>query len=223
MRVAVPRRASRRRWRVARDRAVCGQGRRRVGYPTPVGRCTLGRVARPAQHRAVRDVERRTTTGERYYVINGQVRSRVGGPLVARAPVAALATPGAQHAGAEMLPGPCAVEGVVPAAVGLPGVFGAAASEPARDDAAHGAELHPRIVGGVGRTVYSPAVLGLRSQSLGSGTVPADYPANRRRTDGRINTAPTRRGEGLGTCGVARYPNLTQEGSDVPKLPGLRE
>lgn len=52
-------------------------------------------------------------------VIYGQVGGCVGAALVARGPVAALATPGAEHAGAESLPGPRAVEGVVPAAVGL--------------------------------------------------------------------------------------------------------
>ena len=93
-----------------------------MGYPAPVGRRTLRRVARAAQHRGVGDVERRTASGERHDVIDGQVARRVGGALVARAPVAVLATPGAEHAGAETLPGTRAVQGVVAAAVGLPGV-----------------------------------------------------------------------------------------------------
>ena len=100
--------------------AVCGSARPPLGYPTPVGRRTLRRVARAAQHGGVGDVERRTASGERHDVIDGQVGGGVGGALVARAPVAVLATPGAEHAGAEPLPGPRAVEGVVPAAVGLP-------------------------------------------------------------------------------------------------------
>ena len=44
---------------------------------------------------------------------------RLGGAHVARAPVAMLATLGAEDAGAETLPGPCVLQGVVPAAVGL--------------------------------------------------------------------------------------------------------
>ena len=59
------------------------------------------------------------------------------------APVTALATPGTQHAGAQPLPGPRAGQGVVPAAVGLPGVPGAAATRAAGDDTTYRAELHP--------------------------------------------------------------------------------
>ena len=117
-----------------------------MGYPTPVGRRTLRRVARPAQHRGVADVERRTARGERDDVIDGQVGGSMGGALVARARVAVLTTPGSQHAGAETLPGPRAVEGVVPAAVGLPGVLGTATARAAGDDTADRAQLHPRIV-----------------------------------------------------------------------------
>ena len=133
-----------------------------MGYPTPVGGRTLGRVARAAQDRAVADVEGRTTSGERDDVVDGQVGRRVGGPLVARAPVAVLATPGAEHAGAETLPCPRAVEGVVPAAVGQAGVLGAATTSAAGDDTADRAQLHPRIVDGRAGEVYSPAVLRLR-------------------------------------------------------------
>ncbi len=139
-----------------------------MGYPAPVGRRTLRRVARAAQHRGVGDVERRTASGERDDVIDGQVGGPVGGAPVARAPVAMLATPGAQHAGAESLPGPRAVEGVVPAAVGLPGVLGTAATRAAGDDTADRAQLHPRIVGGVAGAVYSPAVLRVEGQAQGS-------------------------------------------------------
>src|SRR5690349_21192901 len=95
-----------------------------MGYPAP-GRRTLGRVARAAQHGRVADVYRRTAGGERDDVIDGQVRRSVGGTEVARAPVTVLATPGAQHAGAEPLPGSRALQRVVPARVGLPGVLGA--------------------------------------------------------------------------------------------------
>jgi hypothetical protein len=76
-------------------------------------------------------------------VIDGQVGSRVGGTLIARAPVAMLAPPGAEHAGAETLPGPRAVQGVVPAAVGLAGMLGTAAPSAAGDDTTDRAQLHP--------------------------------------------------------------------------------
>ncbi len=95
-------------------------------------------------------------------MIDGQVDRRMSVALVARAPVAVLAAPGAEHAGAEALPRPGAVEGVVPAAVGLPGVLEAAATRAAGDDTTDRAQLHPRIVDGVAGTVYSPAVLRLR-------------------------------------------------------------
>ncbi len=134
-----------------------------MGHPTPVvGGCALARVARAAQHRRVGDVERRTAGGERHDVVDGQVACSVGGAAVARAPVAVLATPGAKHPGAEPLPGPRAVEGVVAAAVGLPGVLGAATTSAAGDDTADRAQLHPQIVGRAGGVVYSPAVLRLR-------------------------------------------------------------
>ena len=146
--------------------AVSGhQPRRPMGYPAPLRRRTLRRVARPAQHRRVRDVERRTACGERHDVVDGQVGSRVGGALVARTPVAVLATPGAEHAGAESLPGPRAVQRVVAAAVGLAGVLGTAATLAAGDDTADRAQLHQRIVGGVSGAVYSLAVLRLRDHA----------------------------------------------------------
>jgi hypothetical protein len=121
---------------------VCGHRHRHMGYPTPVGRRTLRRVARPAQHGGVDDVERGTASSERYDVINGQIRGSVGRTLVAEAPVSVLTTPGAEHAGAQTLPGARAVEGVVPTAVRLLGVRGAAAPSAARQHAADGAELH---------------------------------------------------------------------------------
>ena len=130
-----------------------------MGYPAPVGRRTLRRVARAAQDGGVADVEQRTAGRERHDVINGQVGSQVGGPLVARAPVAVLASPGAEDAGAETLPAPRAVQGVVPAVVGLAGVLGTAATRAAGDDTADRAQLHPQIVDGVGRRVYSLVVL----------------------------------------------------------------
>ena len=94
-------------------------------------------------------------------MIDGQIRGSVGGALVARAPVAVLTTPGPQHAGAQPLPGPRAVQGVVPAAAGLAGVLGAATASAAGDDATDRAQLHPRIVDGVAGAVYSPTVLRL--------------------------------------------------------------
>jgi len=99
-------------------------------------------------------------------VIDGQVAGPVGRTLVARAPVATLATPGAEHPGAETLPGPRAVEGVVPAAVGLPGVLGAATASAAGDDTTDRAQLHPQIVDGLAGAVYSPAVLRLRDHGV---------------------------------------------------------
>ena len=115
----------------------------------------------------LRDVERRPARGERHDVIDGEVGGGVGRALVARAPVAVLATPGSEHAGAQTLPGPRAVQGVVPAAVRLAGMLGAAATSAAGDDAADRAQLHPQIVGGVAGGVYSPAVL--RPRVDGSG------------------------------------------------------
>jgi hypothetical protein len=88
----------------------------------------------------------------------------MGGALVARAPVTVLIAPGAEHAGVESLPGPRAVESVVPAAVGLPGVLDAAATSAAGDDTTDRAQLHPRIVDGLAGGVYSPAVLRLRDR-----------------------------------------------------------
>ena len=143
---------------------------RRMGYPTPVGRRALRRVARAAQHGGVGDVERRTASGERDDVVDGQVAGSVGGALVARTPVAVLTTPGAEHAGTESLPGPRAVEGVVATSVGLPRVLGAATTRAAGDDTADRAQLHPRIVDGVVAAVYSPAVLRLRGQADRSAT-----------------------------------------------------
>jgi hypothetical protein len=114
----------------------------------------------------VGDVEGRTAGGEGDEVVDGEVSGGVPDATEAGAPVAMLTTPGAQHAGAEALPRPRAVEGVVPAAVGLPCVIGAAAARAAAraagDDTTDGAELHPRIVDGLAGVVYSLAVLRLR-------------------------------------------------------------
>ena len=101
------------------------RARRPMGYPTPVRRRTLGRVARPTEHCAVSGVERGPADGQRDDMVDREIARPVGGALVARAPVPVLTTPSAEHAGAESLPGPRAVQGVVPAAVGLPGVLGA--------------------------------------------------------------------------------------------------
>ena len=83
---------------------------------------------------------------------------------VARAPVPVLTAPGTEHAGAETLPGSRAVQPVVPAAVGLPGVLGTAATRSAGDDTADRAQLHPRIVDAAGGAVYAPAVLHRRDR-----------------------------------------------------------
>lgn len=74
-------------------------------------------------------------------MIGGQVDGRVGRTLIARAPIPVLATPCPEHSRAEALPGPGAVQGVVAAAVRLPGVLGAAAAGSAGGDTAYGAEL----------------------------------------------------------------------------------
>ena len=112
----------------------------------------------------------------------------VDGALIARAPVTALATPGAEQAGAEPLPGPRGVESVVPVAVRLPRMHSAAAAGSACDDAADRAELHrshgwsvatfmtlvtldctpfdiAMSVSEAGGVVYSPSVLRLRGQT----------------------------------------------------------
>ncbi len=143
---------------------VGAHARAHMGYPAPVARRTLRRVAGAAQHRGVGDVERRTVSGQRDYVVDGEVGGAMGWPPVARAPVPVLTPPGAEHAGAESLPGARAVQSVVPAAVGLPSVVSAATTRAAGDDTTDRAQLHPRIVDGVAGAVYSPAVLPLRGQ-----------------------------------------------------------
>ena len=153
----------------ARNSAACTQSggavwayrRRLMGYPAPVGRRTIRRVAGAAQHGGVGHVERRTASGERHDVVDGEIARRMGRTLIARTPVPVLATPGTQHAGAQTLPGPRAVQGVVPAAVGLAGVLGTAATRVAGDDTTDRAQLHPPIVDGVAGGVYSLAVLRL--------------------------------------------------------------
>jgi len=123
-----------------------------------------------------------------------------------------LAAPGAQHPGAEALPGARAVQGVVPAAVGLAGVFRAAATGPARDDTADRAELHSSgrfsvasrltlvtldctpfdiatSLSGGGIAVYPPAVLHLQDQSRPR---PGVARASNRMTARRFSAAPPR-------------------------------
>ncbi len=165
--------------------AVSASALPRVGYPAPVaGRRTLRAVARAAQHGRVRDVERGATGGERDDVVDGQVRGAVGGATVPGAPVAVLTTPGAEHAGAETLPGPRAVQRVVPAAIGLAGMLIAAATRAAGDDTTDRAQLHPQIVGRASCEVYSLGVLrpgghaagqscGSRGATYGSGVAPS--------------------------------------------------
>lgn len=122
-------------------------------------------------------------------MIDGQVRGSVGGALVARAPVAALTAPGTEHAGAESLPGPRAVDGVVPAAVGLAGVVSAATTRAAGDDTADRAQLHVQIVGGLAGAVYSLGVLGVWNHLVDpSGRVKAGVAA-----EARAPSGPSRR------------------------------
>ena len=152
---------------------------------------TLRRVAGPAEDRAVGDVERRPACGKRHDVIDGQVAGSMGVALVTRAPVPALTAPCTKHSRTQALPSPGAVQGVVAAPVRLPGVFGAATAGSARDDTADRAELHSSYqwtaapgltlvtlectpvdiamsVNGEGDAVYSPRVLRLGDQALGS-------------------------------------------------------
>jgi hypothetical protein len=137
-------------------------------------------------------------------VIDRQVGRGVGGAPVARAPVAVLATPGAEHAGAESLPGPRAVQGVVPAAVGLAGVLGATTTRAAGDDATDRAQLHTRIVGRRSGAVYSPAVLRPRDHvspnpHRTSGMDRWSIPAGSSRRASRVR--PAARGRRVGTRG----------------------
>ncbi len=166
----------------------------RVWVP-PVGRRrTLGRVARPAEHRAVGDVEGRATGCERHDVIDGQVTGWMGVTVVAGAPVAVLTAPGPQQSCTQTLPLAGAVQRVVAATVRLSSVRRAATAGPAGDDAAHRAELHGSARSGAGTVaahlrlvtldctpfdigksvsetggaVYSPAVLRLRCYACGT-------------------------------------------------------
>ncbi|MEP7041354.1 MAG: hypothetical protein ABI864_07235, partial [Chloroflexota bacterium] len=78
-------------------------------------------------------------------MINGQVTRVVGGALVTRTPIPVLAAPDAENAGTETLPRTCAVQGVVPAAVRLASVLGAATIRAAGDDTTDRAELHGSV------------------------------------------------------------------------------
>ena len=106
----------------ARNAAACTQSRgavfqqlrTRVWGPPLADIRALRRVAGATEHRAVAVVEGRTASGERHDVVDGQVAGRVGGALVARAPVAAFATPSAKHAGAEALPDQRPVRSLAP-------------------------------------------------------------------------------------------------------------
>jgi hypothetical protein len=145
--------------RLLRCSSASPHGLLRPGRSThPWSSCTGG------TGRGVADVERRTASGEWHDLIDGQVAGSMGEALVPRAPVAVLASPGTEHAGAESLPGPRAVEGVVPATVGLTGVVSTAATRAAGNDTTDRAQLHPRIVDGRCGAVYSPAVLHLRAR-----------------------------------------------------------
>ena len=157
--------------------AVWQQRRRPRVYPTPVGRRTLRRVAGAAQDGGVGDVERGTASGQRHDVIDGQVNGRMGGALVARAPVAVLATPRVEHASAQALPSPRAVQRVMTAPVGLERVPGAAAASAARQQAADGAELHAfRLIAVPALTLVTlgcmPVAIGTSVMWRGAGVYP---------------------------------------------------
>ncbi len=145
--------------------AVFQEHRTRVwGPPVGLGR-PLRRVARPAEHGAVADVERRATGCERHDVIGGQVSCRVGVALVARAGVAVLPDMPGDHPLGQACPSRVGVDPVVGTDAREPCVLSAATARAAGDDTTDRADLHPRIVDGVGGPVYSPAVLHLRDQA----------------------------------------------------------
>ena len=84
-----------------------------IATPPSVGRRPLRRVARPAEHNlGVADVERRTAS-ERDDVVDRQITRPMGGTLVPRAPVPALATPGPGAHGRGDVARSCPVQGVV--------------------------------------------------------------------------------------------------------------
>jgi hypothetical protein len=113
-----------------------------------------------------------------------------------------LTTPGVEHASAQALPSPRAVQRVMTAPVGLARVPGAAAASAARQQAADGAELHALRLVTVpaltlvtlgcmpvaiatsvmwrGAGVYPPAVLRLQAQQSRSISVSRQPPAQRR-------------------------------------------
>lgn len=121
-----------------------------MGYPTPVGRSPLLELHDRHSTAVLAMSNGAPPAASGTDVVDGQVRGSVGGALVARAPVAVHTTPGTQHADAEPLPGPRAVEGVVPATVGVSGVLGTSTIRAAGDHTTDRAQLHPRIVGGMG-------------------------------------------------------------------------
>ncbi len=102
----------------------------------------LGRVAGAAEHRAVADVERRTARGQRHDVVDGQVSSRVGGALVARADVAVLPDVPGDHSLGQARPSWVRVDAMVGTDARESRVLAAAAARSAGHDAADRAELH---------------------------------------------------------------------------------
>lgn len=109
------------------------------GSPGPVIRhpwssCTIGRARQGCRGRGVRRRRRAA------HVVGGQVARRMGVTLVARTPVPVLPAPRPRHSRTEMLPCSGAVESVLPAAVRLPGMLGAATAWSAGDDTADRAE-----------------------------------------------------------------------------------
>jgi len=154
---------------------------------------SVGRVPRAAQHAGVGRIERRATIDERHDVVERQVprwmRRMLG--TIARADVAVLADVAGDHPLGQAGPSRVRMDVMVGTDAREPRVLAAPTPWSARDDATDDAELHPTRAGdlaarltlvtldcrpfdiatSVGRVdgaVYSPTVLRLGDQALGS-------------------------------------------------------
>jgi hypothetical protein len=121
----------------------------------------LVEFAGAAEHGGVGDVERRTASGERGDVIDGQVGGGVVRALVARADVAVLPDVARDHPPGQASPSGIGMDEMVGTNARQAWMLAAASSRSAGDDTADRAELHGRIVDGAAGVVYSPAVLRL--------------------------------------------------------------
>ena len=136
-------------------------------------------------------IERLTAGAERQDVVDRQRPGRMGAMVSDhhRADPAELSDVRGDDARAQALPLPSGVEGVVAAAVRLPGVCGAATAGLARDDTTDGAEFHYRSVSRAHPSVHSPLVLRLWDQPLSDGlqcrTLPRESPDHDDASGGR--------------------------------------